>query len=129
MFSIRNSCPVMTVEGWADFLPEAEMDYIKITTDHKDLYVEKDSIEAIVLNPEIQRVPKASGQIRGISYYHTQLVVYYRLGELKEAGCGVILKSDGDWTAGVAGREAGEEAVDQEVLTEVLPGIWEKKCD
>ena len=42
------------------------------------LCIEKERVEAILMKPEIWRVPDASEEILGIAVYNGKLVIYYR---------------------------------------------------
>lgn len=106
------------------------MEVIKVRTRERILYIEKEKTETLYLNPKIWKVPGAGEEILGISVYKGRLVVYYRLGSERNAKCGILMKPEGDVTLGAAAEElAGEEEIDLEELTEVKPGIWERKSD
>lgn len=106
------------------------MEVIKVRTGERILYIEKEKTETLYLNPKIWKVPGAGDEILGISVYKGRLAVYYRLGSGRDAKCGILMKPQGDLIVGVAAEElTGEEEIDREELTEVKPGIWERKSD
>lgn len=103
------------------------MEYITAINENKTLYIEKDKVAAILAQPRIQRVPGAGTNIRGISLYDGQIVVYYRLGNGE--GCGIIIKTDGESLMGITAEYPSQEDIEPGALTAVMPGIWEIKSD
>ena len=86
------------------------MEVIKVRTGERILYIEKEKTETLYLNPKIWKVPGAGDEILGVSVYKGRLAVYYRLGSERDAKCGILMKTQGDMTVGVAAEEvAGEE--------------------
>lgn len=107
------------------------MEYVVLRNENHICYVEKRTTEAIVMNPIVQAVPDAKQELLGLSLYKGRLIAYYRLGESERYSCGVILKSQGrkNMMSGIAAMEASLEDMDEELLTEVFPGVWEYKGD
>lgn len=105
------------------------MEVITVKTRSGVLYIEKEKTETIFMNPKIWKIPGAGEEILGVSVYKGRLAVY-RLGSERDAKCGILMKTQGDMAVGVAAEEvAGEEEIDREELTEVVPGIWERRSD
>ena len=105
------------------------MIYITAKTGAGLLYIDRNLLKAIIIKPGIQKVPEASSDILGVSFFEKQLVVYYNLGGRTESACGIILDSGEKILTGIAAESAGEEEEDPQLLTPVMPGIWEKKID
>ena len=97
------------------------------------LCIEKERVEAILMKPEIWRVPDASEEILGIAVYNGKLVVYYRFDCKQEALCGILVRDDGGGVYGIAAAAVGEEGLSREELEPVMAGtvngVWEKKSD
>lgn len=109
------------------------MEYITAQAGEKLLCIEKKRVEAILIKPEIWRVPEASEEVLGVAVYCDGLVVYYRFGGEQEALCGILVRNDGGGIYGIAAAVAGEESLSQEELEPVMAGtvngVWEKKSD
>ena len=86
------------------------MEVIIVKTRSGVLYIEKEKTETIFMNPKIWKIPGAGEEILGVYVYKGRLAVYYRLGSERDAKCGILMKTQGDMTVGVAAEEvAGEE--------------------
>lgn len=109
------------------------MEYITAQAGKKMLCIEKERVEAILMKPEIWRVPDASEEILGIAVYNGKLVIYYRFDCKQEALCGILVRDDGGGIYGIAAAAVGEEGLSREELEPVMAGtvngVWEKKSD
>lgn len=105
------------------------MELIVVKNDMEELLLDKAKVVAVLMNPDIQRVPGTDDSIRGISMYQNRLVVYYQFGKRYEPRCGVILKTDGEYLAGIVSEGVDVEERAQEELNSVVPGIWERRRD
>lgn len=110
------------------------LEFIVIECEEQKFYAEKRKIEGIVMRPVVQRVPKASEEIRGISEYQGRMVIYYNLDNRgTEEGidyeCGVIMKEQSGIFLGIYGNITKEYKGSLEKCVSVAEGIWEKNCD
>ena len=87
------------------------MEYITAQAGKKMLCIEKERVEAILMKPEIWRVPDASEEILGIAGYNGKLVGYYRFDCRQEALCGILVRDDGggrrSFPGGAGARNGG----------------------
>ena len=112
--------------------------YISLEYGGRRLYVDKESVSAVVSSPRIQRVPGAEEEILGIADYQGKVVVYYnpvKMGGTKQAGagsldytCGIILEQ-GDWMIGIPCSDIGGQEEVPDDLLPVINGVGAKSCD
>lgn len=95
----------------------------------KKLLIDKNEIETVLMQPEIQKVPDADEAIQGISVYRDRLVIYYLFGEHREARCGIIMKSEKKFLIGFTSDSVEVEEREPEELRSVWRGIWEMRSD
>lgn len=73
------------------------------------LCIEKERVEAILMKPEIWRVPDASEEILGIAVYNGKLVVYYRFDCKQEALCGILVGTMAERSMELPRRRLGKK--------------------
>lgn len=106
------------------------MELVTVRDGDRIIYVEKERIKEIILRPEIQQVPGAPGHVSGIIIYGDMALAVFRLGNDGAAKCAIVMHTpDAGRLWGITGEPDGEEAQDEQNLTEIMPGIWEKCCD
>lgn len=106
------------------------MEVIEVKTRDRVLYIEKEKTEMLFMNPKIWKIPGSGEEILGVSVYKGRLAVYYHLGSERDAKCGILMKTQSDMAVGIAAEGvAGEKDIDKAELTELIPGIWERKSD
>lgn len=123
-------------------LDDAVLPYMTLVRGGAILYIEKSVVMAVVMAPEIYKIPEADRWVQGVSFYEGQLVVYYdQLEEVKGAGwlrrkvspaCGVIFRTSAGSLAGFIGDAMGEtvfSAAEASDLVSMGNGIWVKKRD
>ncbi len=106
------------------------------------LYADKNMIIAVVMRPEIWKVPGESSRGLGISFYEGDLVIYYdqfeeekgseQSQERMEFACGIIFRTEEGNLAGLAGDSTGEMEFSQEDMDDIVSmgsGIWVRRCD
>lgn len=121
---------------------EEALQFITLERDGEILYVDKSAVEAVIMEPDVLKMPRIDSRILGISFYETELVTYYdQLEEEKGAdwlqqrtayACGVIFRTLEGNLAGLAGDSTGETAfskVDLENVVSMGSGIWVRKRD
>ena len=118
------------------------LQFITLERDGELLYVDKSVVEAVIMKPEILKIPGIDSRILGISFYERELVTYYdQLEEEKGPdwlrqrtvyACGVLFRTREGNLAGLAGDSTGETAfstVDLENVISMGSGIWVRKRD
>ena len=105
------------------------MELVTVEDGSCTVYVEKNLIKQVVIHPQIQQVPGAPDHICGIMLYERTPVVFCRLGDSGGCTCGFILGLRDGTMIGVIGEPGAEDSGEPEKMMEVMPGIWEKKCD
>ncbi|WP_455616075.1 hypothetical protein [Eisenbergiella sp.] len=109
------------------------MEYITAKAGGRMLYIEKDRVEEILINPEIWRVPGAPEDILGITFQNQALIIYHNYGTQRIASCAILVRNDAGQLYGIAADTVGEEELLAEEEEAVLPaaddGVWEKKSD
>ncbi|MBU3874254.1 hypothetical protein HGO97_000275 [Faecalicatena sp. AGMB00832] len=106
------------------------------------LYAEKTMVTAVVMRPEIWKVPGESSRGLGISFYEGDLVIYYdqfeeekgieQSQERMEFACGIIFRTEEGNLAGLAGDSTGEKEFSQEDMDDIVSvgsGIWVRRSD
>lgn len=105
------------------------MELVTVRDGSRTVYVEKNLIKQVVIHPQIQQVPGAPAHICGIMLYERNPVVFCRLGDSGSCTCGFILGLGDGTMIGLTGELGVEETGEPGEMAEVMPGIWEKKCD
>lgn len=109
------------------------MDYIKAKAGERIFYIEKERIEAIVMKPEIWRVPEAPEDTPGVAVYGHKLVAYRDFGTGREVPCGILIRDGEGGLHGFAAQAVEEEELSAEEAEAAEPcafsGVWEKSSD
>lgn len=109
------------------------MEYIAAKAGGQVIYIEKERIEAIVMKPEILRVPEAPEGILGIAVYGHELVAYRDFGTGREVSCGILVRDGEGRLQGVAAQTVGEEELSageaEAAGLSAVNGVWEKSSD
>lgn len=128
-------------EVWKTPAEEAAQ-YLILEREGQTVYIDRDKIVAVVMRPQILRVPLASDRVMGISFYEEELVVYY--GQSVESdkeclpegargfACGIIFRTEQGHLAGMAGDSTGEASAGTGLTDSILPlgdGVWGKRSD
>lgn len=137
--------PGQMIQAAEECRPSAEAEtaqFLTLKRGGRTIYIDRELTVAVVMRPEILKVPMSPRNILGISFYEGELVVYYdqspESGEETgvsgngEFACSVIFRTESGQLAGMAGDSLGEGADEAEVKVSVLSlgnGIWEKKSD
>lgn len=94
------------------------MQCIKIKDGEEILYLPREQIEQIEINPYVQQVPGSPAGICGISWYNGNLVVYYGNADKKKKRCGILWKPPQKKLTGLLADE---------ILEESQPDHWEEE--
>lgn len=101
-------------------------------------YMEKSAVVIILKKPSIWKVPGAPADIRGIFRYEGKTAVFYKISDLGEAACAVLLKDGKGGLFGLEAEEIGEglasvnrvaDKLDKGAFRQILPGVWEENSD
>lgn len=102
-------------------------DCLEVRTGDMLLYVDKESVRAVVGRPKIWEIPQTRPHILGISFYEGSPVIYYRFEEVQKADCGIIIRAKGIFYAGIAAQTAGTQRKVSGRFVTLMPGVWVKK--
>lgn len=90
-------------------------------------YAAKENVQAVVGKPKIWEIPCKGTALLGISFYEGSPVIYDRYAKKQEAECGIIVRAEGAFYAGIAAQRAGTQGKVSGRFQPVMPGVWVKR--